>query len=39
MRIDSNNPAPKYLQLKEILKQYFENSQYKAGQKIHLKMS
>ena len=34
MRIDANNPAPKYLQLKEILKQYFENEHYKAGQKI-----
>ena len=34
MRIDTNNPTPKYLQLKEILKQYFENEQYKAGQKI-----
>lgn len=34
MKIDVKNPTPKYLQLKEILKQYFENEQYNAGQKL-----
>ncbi|GAK49936.1 transcriptional repressor [Candidatus Moduliflexus flocculans] len=34
MKIDESNPTPKYLQLKEIIKQYFESEQYKPGQKI-----
>lgn len=34
MRIDTNNPTPKYLQLKDIIKKYFENEHYKPGQKI-----
>ena len=34
MRIDADKPIPKYLQLKEIIRQYFENEDYKPGQKI-----
>ena len=34
MKIDESNPTPKYLQLKDIIKQYFESEQYKPGQKI-----
>ena len=34
MRIDADKPVPKYLQLKEIIKQYFKNKHYEAGQKI-----
>ena len=34
MRIDAEKPIPKYLQLKEIIKHYFRNEHYEAGQKI-----
>jgi GntR family transcriptional regulator of arabinose operon len=34
MRIDAKMPTPKYLQLKDIIKQYFKNEPYEAGQKI-----
>ena len=34
MRIDVEKPIPKYLQLKEIIKQYFKDKHYEAGQKI-----
>lgn len=33
MKIDAENPTPKYLQLKNILRQYLQ-THYKAGQKI-----
>lgn len=33
MKIDTGDPTPKYLQVKNILRQYL-NEQYKAGQKI-----
>lgn len=34
MRIDADKPIPKYLQLKDIIIQYFENERYVADQKI-----
>ncbi|GAK55674.1 transcriptional repressor [Candidatus Vecturithrix granuli] len=34
MKIDANNSAPKYLQLKEIIIRYFHGKQYETDQKI-----
>ncbi len=34
MRIDADKPIPKYLQLKEILKQHFKDQHYQADQQI-----
>jgi GntR family transcriptional regulator of arabinose operon len=34
MRIDADKPVPKYLQLKDIIKQYLKNEEYKPDQKI-----
>ena len=34
MRIDADKPIPKYLQLKEILKQHFHQEQYQPDQKV-----
>jgi GntR family transcriptional regulator of arabinose operon len=34
MKITSESPTPKYLQLKEILRQHFENEHYAVDQKI-----
>jgi GntR family transcriptional regulator of arabinose operon len=34
MRIEADKPIPKYLQLKDIIKQYLKNEEYKSDQKI-----
>lgn len=34
MKIDADKPIPKYLQLKDIIRRYFEEERYQSGQKI-----
>ena len=34
MKIDADKPVPKYLQLKDIIRGYFEDEHYQSGQKI-----
>lgn len=34
MKIDETNPTPKYLQLKDIMKHYFEDEHYQPEQKV-----
>lgn len=38
MKIDTEKPIPKYIQLKEIITRYLEDHHYKAGQKIPSEM-